>query len=96
VARAQVPVQAIVGSVERCADYTRGFLPLKDSHQARWTRVGRAFLRSVPLPTIQVGRVGRVCFSVDGHHRASVARQFGVSHLKARVLRVDADGHIEC
>jgi ParB-like chromosome segregation protein Spo0J len=66
-------------------------MPLKDSDRARWTRVEQAFLESKPLPPIDVRQVGRDYYVIDGHHRVSVARQLGLSHLEARVLRAEGD-----
>jgi hypothetical protein len=86
---AEVPLQAIVGSFERCADYTSSFLPLKDHDQSRWTRVEQAFVQSRPLPPIQVMQVEQTYFVIDGHHRVSVARQLGLSHLEARVFQAE-------
>jgi hypothetical protein len=95
VAHGQVPLQSIVGSVERCSDYTRGFMPLKDSDRARWTRVEKAFREGKPLPPIQVREVGEDYYVIDGHHRVSVARKLGFSHLEARVLQPKARAHGE-
>jgi hypothetical protein len=89
-------VEAIKGSVERCRDYARGFLPLKDSDQSRWMRVQQAFRQSVPLPPIQLRQVGEAYYVIDGHHRVSVARQLGHSHLDARVLRPVATEPVGC
>ena len=50
----RVPLAAIVGSVERCSDYTRGFLPLKDSDQRRWMSVKTAFAEARPLPAVDL------------------------------------------
>ena len=86
---AQVPLQAIVGSFERCADYTPSFLPLKDHDQTRWMRVEQAFVQSKPLPPIQVMKVGPAYYVMDGHHRVSVARQLGLSHLEAQVFQAE-------
>jgi ParB-like chromosome segregation protein Spo0J len=93
--RTEVPLEAIVGSFERCADYTRNFLPLKDHDQHRWTRVERAFKQSRPLPPIQVTKVGQGYFVMDGHHRVSVARQLGLSHLEAEVFQADTQPQVE-
>jgi hypothetical protein len=38
-----VPIDAIAGSVGRCTDFTRSFLPLQDSDQARWAQVELAW-----------------------------------------------------
>ena len=92
---ANIPLEAIVGSFERCADYTRNFAPLKDHDQPRWTRVQQAFVQSKPLPPIQVMKVGSAYFVMDGHHRVSVARQLGLSHLEAEVLQADTQPQVD-
>jgi hypothetical protein len=84
----EIPLASIVGSVERCADYTRGFLPLRDSDQQRWIRVRAAFSSARPLPPIRVYQVGEVFFVVDGNHRVSVARQQGMIHIVADVVQI--------
>ena len=40
--RQEIPLESIVGSVERCSEYTRNLLPRKDSDQRRWTGVRKA------------------------------------------------------
>jgi hypothetical protein len=83
-----IPIDAIAGSVERCTDYTRGFLPRKESDQHRWTGIKQAFAASDHLPPIRVYQVGQVYFVADGNHRVSVARQLGRTHIEARILIV--------
>jgi uncharacterized ParB-like nuclease family protein len=84
----EIPLQSVVGSVERCSDYTQGFMPLKDSDQRRWASVMEAATAAVKLPPIKVYRVSTAHFVVDGHHRVSVARQRGATHIQARVVDV--------
>jgi nucleotide-binding universal stress UspA family protein len=84
----EIPLAGIVGSVERCSDYTRSFLPLKDGDQQRWTGVGEAIAGSKVLPPIRVYLVGEVYFVIDGHHRVSVARQRGQTSLRAYVIEI--------
>jgi uncharacterized ParB-like nuclease family protein len=90
VGRQEIPLASIVGSVERCSDYTRAFLPLNDSDQGRWTRVSRALAKARALPPIRVYRTGNVYFVVDGNHRVSVARQLGHRHIEADVVQIQA------
>ena len=90
----EIPLEAIVGSVERCADYTRGFMPRKDSDQHRWTRVMDAGAAR-DLPPIRAYRVGEIYFVVDGHHRVSVARQRGLTYIAAVVVDVQTETHLE-
>ncbi len=84
----EIPLARIVGSVERCADFTRRFLPLKDGAQQRWTRVKAAFSATKPLPPIQVYQVGEVYFVADGNHRVSVAWQEGMTYIHANVVQI--------
>ncbi len=91
---ANIPLKAIVGSFERCADYTPSFAPLKDHDQPRWTRVEQAFVQSKPLPPIQVMKVEQAYYVMDGHHRVSVARQLGLSHLEAEVFQTDTQPQV--
>ncbi len=83
-----VPLDAIVGSEGRYTDFTRTFLPKHDSDMERWTRVFVGTSDLEGLPPIEVYRVGSAYFVKDGHHRVSVARQMGFSHLQGRVYEV--------
>ncbi|HEX6384810.1 MAG TPA: universal stress protein [Anaerolineae bacterium] len=85
----EIPVDAIVGSVGRYQDFTRGFLPKKDSDEDRWARVRAAVLDMVGLPPIEVYQIGEVYFVIDGNHRVSVARQLGAETISAYVTEVE-------
>ena len=80
-----IPIDAIVGSVGRCTDFTRTFLPLRDETEGRWTRIERAVASLKGLPPIDVYKIGDVYFVLDGNHRVSVARQLGATHVEAYV-----------
>lgn len=84
----EIPLDAIVGSVGRYSDFTRSFLPRHDSNQERWARVQVAVNDPQGVPPIEVYEVGDVYFVRDGHHRVSVARQLGSTHIQAYVTRV--------
>ena len=88
--RRNIPIDAIVGSVGRCSDYTRSFRPLKDSARQRWTGIQAAFAASKPLPPIKVVQLGEAYFVSDGHHRVSVAREQGVTSIEASVVLIEA------
>jgi hypothetical protein len=83
-----IPLDAIVGSVGRCTDFTRSFLPLKDSDRERWAKVELATTGLQGLPPIEVYQIDRVYFVVDGNHRVSIARQFGAAYIQAYVTEV--------
>jgi nucleotide-binding universal stress UspA family protein len=88
-----IPVEAIVGSVGRYTDFTRSFLPLKDTDQDRWMRVRMALddPGGIGLPPIDVYKVGEVYFVLDGNHRVSIARQEGFKTIQAYVIEVQTD-----
>jgi nucleotide-binding universal stress UspA family protein len=80
-----IPLDAIVGSVGRYTDFSRSFLPRKDSDEGRWARVKAAVTDLTGLPPIEVYQIGEVYFVLDGNHRVSVARQLGATHIEAYV-----------
>ncbi len=84
----EIPLGAIVGSVGRSGDFTRDFLPIKDSDKERWAQVKAAFLSPMGVPPISVYKVGDAYFVRDGNHRVSVARQLGNKTIDAYVTEV--------
>ena len=81
----QVPVEKILGSVDRYRDFDRAFLPLSHRFGERWRSVNRAFYQDVSLPPVLLYQVDQVYFVVDGHHRVSVAREHGQLYIDAEV-----------
>ncbi len=84
----QIPLDAIVGSVGRYTDFTRDFLPLKDSDEGRWARVMSVTTGLTGTPPIEVYKIGEVFFVLDGNHRVSVARQLEAGSIEAYVTEV--------
>ena len=84
----EIPLESVVGSVGRCSDYTRGFMPLKDHDRLRWTRVMEAARSALDLPPIHAYRVGETYYVADGHHRVSVAREQGQQFIAAKVVDI--------
>lgn len=80
-----VPIDRILGSVDRYRDFDRAFLPKQDFMADRWQKVTRAWYQDVNLPPILCYKVGDVYFVVDGHHRVSVAREKGQAAIEAEV-----------
>jgi hypothetical protein len=81
----EVPLEAIVGSVSRYHDFTRSFLPRQDTTADRWASVEVATLALSGLPPVELYKLGKAYFVVDGNHRVSVARQLGATHIQAYV-----------
>ena len=83
----EIPLDAVVGSVDRYEDFDRQFLPRQESQLGRWARVRMAFEYS-GLPPISVYQIGDVYFVLDGHHRVSVAKQLGAKSIEAYVTEI--------
>jgi nucleotide-binding universal stress UspA family protein len=83
-----IPLDKIVGSVNRYTDFSRSFLPRNPSDQARWARVRQGVETLEGLPPIEVYRIGEVYFVLDGHHRVSVARELGLESIQGYIIPV--------
>ncbi len=86
----EIPIDSIVGSVNRYQDFNRNFLPLHDEDMQRWARVKAAMTSpgSSGLPPIRVYKIGEVYFVLDGNHRVSIARQMGIESIEAYVTEI--------
>ena len=83
-----VPLDAIVGTVDRAADFDRGFRPTSPRLRSRWERIAAAQRRGESLPPISLYRVGDLFFVRDGHHRVSVAKSLGRDDIDAYVVEI--------
>jgi hypothetical protein len=88
----EVPVEEIGGSVGRCSEFDRDFLPARASVGERWKRIDMAFHRGEELPPVSLYKVGGFYFVLDGHHRVSVARYHEVEWIDAHVTEFGAGG----
>jgi hypothetical protein len=87
-----VPVAQIGGSVGRCSEFDRGFMPARASVGERWKRIDRVFRRGEELPPVNLYKIGGFYFVLDGHHRVSVVRYHGVEWIDAHVTEFGAAG----
>jgi hypothetical protein len=89
-----VPLDAIVGTIDRQRDFDRGFRPISRRVRSRWEHIAAAVRRGEPMPPVDLLKVGEIYFVRDGHHRVSVARALGHEDIDAYltevVTRVDA------
>jgi hypothetical protein len=82
---AEVPLDRIVGSVQRDREFTREFFPREEKLRERWEAV-EGMARGAPgFAPVELYKVGDLYFVVDGHHRVSVARAVGAPAIEARV-----------
>lgn len=85
---AVVPLDAIVGTVDRGRDFDRSFRPTSARVRSRWEHIAAAMRRGEPMPPVDLVRIGEIYFVRDGHHRVSVARALGYRDVDAFVTDV--------
>jgi hypothetical protein len=94
-----VPLDVIVGTIDRARDFDRRFRPTSRRVRSRWEQIAAAMRRGESLPPVDLLKVGEIYFVRDGHHRVSVASALGLTDLDAYVTevvtRVDPDRAIE-
>ena len=86
--RVSISLESIVGSVDRHKEFDRRFRPTSGRIRPRWERIADAQRRGTEMPPISVHRVGELHFVRDGHHRVSVARALGRTHIDAYATEV--------
>lgn len=83
-----IPLDSIVGTVDRRREFDRSFRPTSSKVRPRWERIATAQRRGEAMPPIDVYRIGDMHFVKDGHHRVSVARALGHEVIDAYVTEV--------
>jgi hypothetical protein len=94
-----VPLDAVVGTVDRTRGFDRHFRPTTPQVRARWERIAAAMRRGEAMPPVDLYKVGEAYFVKDGHHRVSVSRALGYDVIDAHVVevvtRVEADRDLQ-
>jgi hypothetical protein len=88
IGRRCIPVEQIVGSVDRVRDFDPQFRPRSGRSRERWERIAEAARRGQSLPPIDVYQIGEMYFVRDGHHRVSVYRALELPDIEADVRLV--------
>jgi hypothetical protein len=86
----EIPIDRIVGSVNRGLDFDRNFKPRRGLSRARLGSLRRAFADGA-VPPISVFEVGGAYFVEDGHHRVAMARERGGDFIDAEVTRLQTN-----
>src|SRR5680860_594813 len=84
-----IPLDQIVGSVDKVRDFDRRFRPTSERSRQRWERLAEKSRLGEYLPPIDVYKLGNLYFVRDGHHRVSVARAQGADQIEAYVTEID-------
>lgn len=90
-----VPLDKIVGSVNRYLDFDRAFFPRQSRTRDRWLSIDKAYYQDIALPPVELLKIGEMYFVSDGHHRVSVARMWGQEFIDALVTEINAVASVE-
>jgi hypothetical protein len=83
-----IPLDSIVGTVDRSREFDRRFRPKSRRLRQRWERINKAMREGQAMPPIDVYRIGELHFVRDGHHRVSVGRALGLEVIDAYVTEI--------
>jgi hypothetical protein len=83
-----IPLDSIVGTVDRAREFDRSFRPTSRKLRRRWEGIAKAMRSGQAMPPIDVYRIGDLHFVRDGHHRVSVARQLRLDVIEASVTEI--------
>ncbi|HKG36872.1 MAG TPA: hypothetical protein VKA89_10595 [Solirubrobacterales bacterium] len=83
-----IPLDSIVGTVDRSREFDRHFRPTSRRVRQRWERIAKAMRRGEAMPPVEVYRIGDMHFVIDGHHRVSVAGALGWELIDAYVIEI--------
>src|SRR3954471_6277942 len=89
----EIPLERVVGSVDRSSDFRRDFRPRRRLSRSRVENLRTAFPDGV-RPATNVFEVGGAYFVEDGHHRVALAREYGADYIDAEVTRLETEYEI--
>lgn len=81
----EIPVERIVGSVDRSVDFDRFFRPRNRGDLKKRLDSLKVAFKDQAMPPISVYEASDLYFVSDGHHRVALARREGVDFLDAEV-----------
>jgi len=83
----EIPIDKIVGSLDRSVDFDRLFRTRRRDLRRRLDALQVAFADR-PMPPITVYEAGGLYFVVDGHHRVALSRRQGGAFIDAEVTKL--------
>ncbi|HHU60392.1 MAG: DUF4032 domain-containing protein [Bacillota bacterium] len=81
-----VPVDDIVGSVNRWRDFDARFRIKNHSTIYRYTKIKQAVEQGEIMPPVMLYKVRDKYYVMDGNHRVSVAKEVGQTYIDAEVI----------
>ncbi len=80
-----VPLDKIVGSVQKIEDFKKGFIPKNKIVKTRWCNIYMEMLGDANLPPVNLYKIRDEYYVYDGNHRVSVAHYLNFASIEAEV-----------
>jgi hypothetical protein len=80
-----IPLDKIVGSVQKNEDFKMGFIPKNNIVKTRWCNIYMEMLGDGKLPPINLYKIRDEYYVYDGNHRVSVANYLNFVSIEAEV-----------
>ena len=81
----EIPLDKIVGSVEKYADFDKNFVPKNDIVKQRWINIYVGYMMDSMLPPVILYKIKDDYYVYDGNHRVSVAKFLNFASIEAEV-----------
>ncbi|HEY60347.1 MAG TPA: hypothetical protein G4N92_06650 [Anaerolineae bacterium] len=91
----EIPIEKVIGSVNRYYDFDDAFLPRQTHTRGRWENIDKAFLCDVTLPPVKVYEIGSFYFVKDGNHHVAVAKEKGQKFIDTNMIIIEVPYKID-
>ena len=81
----EVPLDKIVGSVEKYSYFDKNFVPKNDIVKQRWINIYVGYMMDSMLPPVILYKIKDDYYVYDGNHRVSVAKFLNFASIEAEV-----------
>lgn len=81
----EIPLDKIVGSVEKYSYFDKNFVPKNDIVKQRWINIYVGYMMDSMLPPVILYKIKDDYYVYDGNHRVSVAKFLNFASIEAEV-----------
>ena len=81
----EIPLDKIVGSVEKYSYFDKNFVPKNDIVKQRWINIYVGYMMDSMLPRVILYKIKDDYYVYDGNHRVSVAKFLNFASIEAEV-----------
>ncbi len=82
----EIPLENIIGSVQKYTDFDKNFAPKNRIIEERWVQIYIANMYDEPLPPVILYKLKDNYYVYDGNHRISVAKFLGFNSIEAEII----------